>query len=418
MTLAAWVRDPGLAPVWTTVRDRLERNGIEPRGTVTVSGLDREQRHAVSGLLGRPVVRSTVRVDLEGLDRLVRARAGAAGLVELVQRLDGPLRDRVAERSAGAAAQQAPFGAARTWLAEHPTAAAAAWAEPWLDDLRRSGLLTRAGRQGTAPTVVVRALDVCEAVLTDPAPVARTVLAARVAGDAHALDDGTVLAQLVLRALARVAGEDVPRTAAARRALWERHGVSADALSSTCLVLGLRPFGASPLARRLGDAAAAGDPVHVTAWDLGRGDLRVAAGTWVLVCENPRVLEAAAECHGGAVPVVCTSGMPGLVTLDVLRRLRAGGAELAYHGDFDWPGIGIANRLVAEGCSPWRMSAPDYLAAASADGLPLQGQRVDAVWDTALGDTMAATGTAVHEEAVLERLLADLEPAGRKRLSR
>ena len=90
----------------------------------------------------------------------------------------------------------------------------------------------------------------------------------------------------------------------------------------------------------------------------------------MLVCENPRVLEAVAERFGGRLPVVCTSGRPALVVLDVLRGLS--GAELRYHGDFDWPGVMIANRLVAEvGVMPWRMGADDYTAALGPSGLPL-----------------------------------------------
>ncbi|MFZ5870939.1 MAG: TIGR02679 family protein [Actinomycetota bacterium] len=410
MTLARWVRDPGLVPVWTAARSRLERNGIQPRGVVVVSGLDRPQRHAVSGLLGTPVVRETVRVDLAVLDAVVRERAGASGLVDLLEQLGGPLRNRRGERSAAAAAREAPFDAARDWLAEHPEVAQGAWVEPWLAGVRRSGLLARQPDPGSASRLMRCALSVVEKLVAAdrPSPAARTVLAARVVGDAHALDDGTVLSQLVLRALAAASGDEAPRTAAARRELWERYGVSADTVSSTCLVLGLRPLGDSGLARRLGWACDAGDPQHVTAWDLARGNLEVAPGTWVLVCENPRVLEAVAQERGGAVPVVCTSGMPGLVVLDVLARLGANGATLAYHGDFDWPGIAIANRLAAvAGCTPWRMAASDYLGAPG-DGVPLEGRPVLPVWDAALGEAMEARGTAVHEEAVLDALLAQL----------
>lgn len=410
MTLAGWVLEPGLSPVWVAARNRLERNGIQPRGFVVVSGLDRGERHAVSGLLGTPVVRDRVRVDLALLDGVVRERGGASGLVDLLERLGGPLRNRQAERSTAAAAREAPFDAARDWLAERPEVASGAWVEPWLAGVRRSGLLARQPDPGSASRLLPTALSVVGELLAADrsSPVARTVLAARVAGDAHALDDGTVLSQLVLRALAEASGDEAPRTAVARRELWERYGVSADTVSSTCLVLGLRPAGDSGLARRLRWASEAGDPQHVTAWDLARGELDVAPGTWVLVCENPRVLEAVAQEHGGAVPVVCTSGMPGLVVLDVLARLRACGATPAYHGDFDWPGIAIANRLVSvAGCTPWRMAAADYLAAPG-DGVPLEGRPVVPVWDAALGEAMEARGTAVHEEAVLDALLAGL----------
>jgi uncharacterized protein (TIGR02679 family) len=175
------------------------------------------------------------------------------------------------------------------------------------------------------------------------------------------------------------------------------------------LTLGLRPEGTDLLSSRLRLAADDGAPVHLTSWDLARGDLRPRPGEWVLVCENPSVLEAIAQRRGGQVSVVCTSGMPGLVTLEVLRRLSACGAQLHYHGDFDWPGIAIANRLVAEvGCRPWRMSAADYAAAVRVGGLPLQGAPVLPSWDSSLGTAMREHGVAVHEEAVHESVLARL----------
>jgi len=50
----------------------------------------------------------------------------------------------------------------------------------------------------------------------------------------------------------------------------------------------------------------------------------------------------------------------------------------------------------------------DYLAAASADGRPLRGREVDAIWDDALRGAMARIGTLVDEEQVMDDLLQDL----------
>jgi uncharacterized protein (TIGR02679 family) len=406
--LADWVRDPALRPVWQAARERLERNGVQPCGTVTVRGLDRAGRHAVSGLVERPVLRETVRLDLALLDAAAQQRAGVAGLVPLLEALDGPLRNRAAERSASAAAREAPFTAARDWLAANP-AGTPPWVEEWLSGVRASGLLSRLGDAELASRRLVQALELASQLVAGVTPTARNVLAATATGDAHALDDGTVLAQLVLRALALAAGETPPAAPGARRALWERFGVSADTVSSTALVLGLRPRDDSAVAGRLRLAAESGDPVHVTGWDLARSQLPVPAGTRVLVCENPRVLEAVAQRCGGRLAVVCTSGMPGVVTVELLARLRDGGADLAYHGDFDWPGVAIANRMITQlGCTPWRMSAADYRAGVRPDGLPLQGTPVEPSWDGELGAAMREHGVAVHEEAVLDTLLTAL----------
>ena len=70
----------------------------------------------------------------------------------------------------------------------------------------------------------------------------------------------------------------------------------------------------------------------------------------VFVCENPRVLEAAVDA-GRRRAVVCTQGQPAVVVTALLSSLGAAGAELRYHGDFDWPGITIANALIGSyGC--------------------------------------------------------------------
>jgi uncharacterized protein (TIGR02679 family) len=385
-----WLDDPGLRRIWAVLRERLEARGLRAEGRVVLSDLKREERHALAGLLGRSVTRDRVGIDLAALDADLMTRSGIGGLVAVVEHATGaPLRDRPGERARHAAARDAPVELARSLLADAP------WLEAWIQDVRRAGLLSRA----RDPMAAVRTAAAAMACL--PAPeLSRTELAVAAGGHAHALDDGTTAAALVLRALAAQAGEGVPATTSGRRDLWERSGVRVDLVSATCLTLGLRGHTGS-VAARLDLAADAGDPLHLTAWDLRRCTLRIPEV--VLVCENPRVLEAVAE-RGGRIPVVCTSGQPALVVLDVLAALQ--GAELRYHGDFDWPGVAIANRLIAtSGVTPWRMAAADYERGLPSAALPLVGAAVEPTWDAELGAAMRHHGVAVHEEGVLSHLL-------------
>jgi uncharacterized protein (TIGR02679 family) len=410
--LPDWLADPALQRLWHAAAARLERRALEPGGAVVLDGLDRSTRHALGPLLGRTVVSTKVRVDLAELDALLRARSGVGGLRAVVEAALGRrLRDREGERDAAARTRAEPFVAARAWLDAHPAVAAAAWPDEFLAVVRRSGLLTRTPEPSR---VLVQVLEIVAALLRSSATASRTQLAARHTGDAHALDDGRPLAQAVLRGLAIAAGVDPPSGAAARRVLWERYGVAVDAVSATCLVLGLRPVSDGPAVARLRAAADDGDPVHLTRWDLRRGAPIVAAGTPVLVCENPRVLEAFAEAYGGRFAVVCAGGEPNGVTLDVLLALAQGGAALRYHGDFDWPGVAIANRLSSmAGARPWLMTATDYLRAVAPFGPPLCGRPIEPVWDPELGRTMESRGVAVHEEAVIEQLLVSYEATNR-----
>ncbi len=88
---------------------------------------------------------------------------------------------------------------------------------------------------------------------------------------------------------------------------------------------------------------------------------------------------------GSRRAMVYTAGNPRTVVNALLAQLAAGAARLHYRGDFDWPGVGIANRLIeAHGASPWRMGAGDYedaiaRAAPALDSLPvLDGRPLDA----------------------------------------
>ena len=140
---------------------------------------------------------------------------------------------------------------------------------------------------------------------------------------------------------------------------------------------------------------------------------RLTAYTYLSVPDraNPRVIEDA-DCRR---PLVCTSGNPSTTVLTLLDALVAAGARLAYRGDFDWPGIGMANRIVGRyQARPWRMDAADYeqqVSAARERETPLQplsGAVVDATWDPELAPAMLALGVAVQEESALEVILADL----------
>jgi uncharacterized protein (TIGR02679 family) len=402
--LPGWVGDPALARSWARIRARRERGGLVPQGYVVLAPVSRAERHALAALLGIPTVRERQRVDLAELDVRLRERSGVGGLLAVLTALTGePPQDRPARRAEREAARESPLTLAAELVR-------APWVDEWVSGLRRTGVLT--GRADAEQVVRDAAL-----VLGDlPAPgtaghtVSRVELGARLLGDAHALDRDRLLHQVVLRALAAAAGVMLPTSARGREQLWAAVGVAPDLVSRTCLVWGLRPLGDGPLARRLALAAELGDPVHVTDWDLRRdAALTPLAMTEVLVCENPRVLEAVAERGPQGWAVVCTSGEPNLVVDQVLASLAAAGVRLRYHGDFDWPGVALAERALARhGAGPWRMTATDYLEGLAAGAPELVGRPVEPSWDPELGAAMRRHGRAVHEETVLADLLESL----------
>ena len=370
MTLPTWLADPALAPVWAAVSGPLARGAR----TTRLRGLTRDSRHALAGVLGRPVVGDVV-LELEPLSDLLGERAGLTLADVVVAATGAALRSPAAEPEA----REAPLEMLRS-------------TDPrWAEAVR--------GLPGLSLEIAAAAVRV-RAVLPGE-PRLRTELAATCAGDAHALDEGRPLASVVLRGLAVLLQAPQPASAQERRELWERAGVLADAVSATVLTLGLRPRAAGAREDRLAAAAKLGDPVHLALWDVRRTELTLDPARPVLVCENPAVLEAFAVRHGGAHPVVCSAGWPAVVCLELLAALRV---PLAYHGDFDWRGVEIAGWLGARvEARPWRMTAADYLAAPG--GAALRGREVETPWDPALAAAMRERGLAVHEEQVLEALL-------------
>jgi len=216
----------------------------------------------------------------------------------------------------------------------------------------------------------------------------------------------------LLRAAARLAGwPELPESAPARRQLWAEVGVACDALSADVLVLGIRPRGDALLARRLTDAADAGEPQRVTLRELGPA-LEIGAERCVSICENPSVVASAADRLGARCPpLVCVEGVPSSAALRLLRSFKDGGARLRVHADFDWAGVRIVNALVAMGLGePWRSDAADFRRAIDAGlrGPALCGSRVEPGWSSSLGPAIADAGCSILEEQVLGDLLADL----------
>ncbi|WP_055546296.1 TIGR02679 family protein [Streptomyces sp. NBRC 110028] len=409
-----WLTRPGLDRLWEATRKRLESNGLHATGTLRISKIDTQERTALSQLLGKAITSDTVTIRLDALDSRLRASAAGLGLVETLQAIGPPLTDRQAVR-AGAVARREMVWSAVTDSLEASPLKTEAWARQWYDGLRRVGV-----PRGITPEAAVRTLQQAVrvlALLLGPGRSGirgRGELAAEVTGSAHGLDDGTWLARLVQRGIALAHDSELPDNAAGRRALWRLAAVTPDEVSSTVLAYGLRPLGDGWRERALRERALHHAETHLTLRDVHVLHLTLPSATMVRICENPRVVEAAADA-ACSQPLVCTSGSAATAVLTLLDALAAGGCHFAYHGDFDWPGIALANRIIRRyDARPWRLSTEDYEQLATrtqAQGvpqLPLVGEPVTANWDPGLAPAMTGLGIALHEEATLDLLVADL----------
>ena len=179
------------------------------------------------------------------------------------------------------------------------------------------------------------------------------VLAARLFGDAHALDAKTTLGALAV-GLAAAIGRVPPASGAhARRAAWLACGVVVDDLSSTVIALGLPGGTTSPTARALAALSESGQPAVLTYRQLAVDDIgRCPEVVWV--CENPAVVASAADRVGAtAAALVCVNGQPGAAVVRLLTRLGRGRFESSVPRRFrrrralDRPNTGEKRAVVA-----------------------------------------------------------------------
>lgn len=387
---------PALAPLRARLRGRYQRG--RGAGIVTVGNLDGVERDALAGLLGRrPGAAGSLRFDITELDARLRDAGLAASLRDALELLDGPLVDLAAARA----------DTARQWdgvrqLPVVPRLAA------FLQDSRGLGLLKRLAVHVSAAERLIEQIETVLSALSAlsalPAvAVTRSQLAAQLLGDAHALDPGSPVATLVLAVLRH--GRAVDEEAEVEESIreqWAAAGVLVNELARPVLFLNL-PGTAAP-----------GEPAYLSlralmraapVWDVANRD--------VFVCENPNLVAIAADRLGPhCAALVCTDGMPAAAQRTLLLQLAAAGARLRYHGDFDWPGIAIANTVFALfGAAPWRFGALDYENALRREGgvnRALVGRVIAASWDGALTEAMRVFGSAIDEEAVAASLLDDL----------
>ncbi len=368
-------RGPEYRRLMAAARRSLERTGGDLTGRISIAGPDDAERKVIIGITGvhQPAGTKRMTVRLAELDAAL-SRATGLGLAGVLAVLGEPLRNRPAAAASLAAARAALAATAEG----SPLNESCPWYRAWLADLSRDGTITRLARQDDAMALkqAIRVLDYLTARSAEAPPIALPALAARITGDTKALNHGTTLATLMMRALALRQGDG--------------------------------------LAEWLTGAARYGTPFQVTLHQLNAHPIRLRPAR-IFACENPAVLRrACAELGPACPPLICAEGQPSTAFHKLARIALAAGGELAYHGDFDWPGVAITAKVIdRHGARPWRMTASDYLSGVKAGDTPvaLKGDPVPTLWEPELHETMRATGWAIYEETVADQLLADLYDA-------
>lgn len=407
------------------LRERLRRHferaddGVAVADMVELTQLSAAEREALALLTGRsPRNTRSVRIDIAQLDLALRDAGVADSLRLALETIDGPIMSRKAIE----AGIRSEWAWILTLNYRHDGL------RGWLQAPAALGRLKRLSKQ--KPETARRLLDRADTVLQRlPANgTARSQLAAETLGNAHALDNTEPTAAIVVSAWRYMEnaaarpngqrsmngyGDDAPQTNERIRDIWARAGVLVNELARPALFLNV------PVSDTI--KGTPGEPTYASlrelvrtppAWDVH--------GKTVFVCENPNLVAIVADRLGHAsAPMVCTDGMPAAAQRTLLTQLAQAGAQLTYHGDFDWPGLHIGNQMVQIWeVRPWRFSARDYEASVK-NAAPLRhqlgGTMIRACWDEALAPAMQHHNIAIAEEVVVAELLEDLNQGRRGR---
>lgn len=381
---------PELAGLRQRLRRRYELARTNDR--FSLSPVSAQERRALEGLLGRrPSLGTTIDLSEVELGEALSRAGLAASLRDALEQIDGPIEDIALERQGRDAMWEIVFAE----LASGPT-----------ESLGRSGaskgLVKRlSGNDPERGAELLRSTNSVLARLPGHGiPLSR--FAAVVLGDAHGLDEGRPVATLALAVLKRAGSDERARE------IWARHGLLVSELAAPALVLNLPAHRGSPGADLAERARELGEPLHLSLRTLLRSPPEwMVRGRIIHVCENASIVAIAADRLGArCAPLVCTDGMPSASQRVLLTRLAEKGADLRYHGDFDWAGVAIGNFVMrAFSAKPWCFDAADYEAS---QGRHLQGTPVEASWDRELRKKMECVGYALEEENVVEQLLRHL----------
>lgn len=405
--------EPALAALRQRLRRRFEQIDEEQTlSSIQLNNLDPVEYSALCQLTARPSrIARSMTLDIADLDARLRSAGLANSLQDALEQLDGPIVAKARLRKMLSA----------QWLALASPAASegspllGAWL---LNTATSMSLLKRLGRDPLrAKQLLVAADRVLRRLPVEGLP--RSQLAAETLGDAHALDAGRPVATLVLAAWrlherTRASLEDeaatdtVGGTEERLREVWSRAGVLVNELARPALFLNL------PVAPDAPRAWLPGEPGYLSLRQLLRKPYSWQVnGRNVYVCENPNIVAIVADRLGAdSAPLVCTDGMPAAAQRILLDQLSSAGARLHYHGDYDWPGIGIGNHVMRTWqAAPWRFGYRDYLEAVMV--MPTRARDLDtfgieALWDSELRAAMDIQGLAMPEEAVASTLLDDL----------
>ncbi len=389
-----------MEPVWTAARQRLDKGGPTRRGRIRAK-LNPHSRHCLTGLLRR---KPTKTIDLTDLEQALIEREIGSDLDAALSRLGYPPSPEAYARRSKKARSAEVQEILNTQTASWPEP----WAVQWAKTVKSAGLTSDLDRRET--TRLTRRVRMLLDHLNDHPGVvfSRTELAARLYGSSHALDNKEKLFRFVEHALKLRIG----RSDLSGRELFEHVGIEHCLVSAPVLTWAIPAIRDNLLGKQVHEANLGRLPLHINLYSLRQNRISVPPDTRVLVVENPRLVEAAAQRNLPAC-VIASNGMPTTAVTTLVNQLAESRAQLWFHTDFDPAGFRIGNLWYKNGHHPWMMTHTDYLDAvchAEKDGLGLlidddPRSCGETPWDPKLRTTYQNRHLKVHEELLTIKVL-------------
>jgi uncharacterized protein (TIGR02679 family) len=257
-------------------------------------------------------------------------------------------------------------------------------------------------------------------------PIRLPVLAARMSGDAHALDLDRPAGRMFMACLReRMSGaveeDDIEKADKAddgaatlqRREIYRSFGVLDDDLSSI-----VHWFVPEPNL-----------PVLPVVWTLRQVEAAVDVPrcSHIYVVENPAVFSTVLDGLTNASPfyeecpaLLCTSGPASAAAIRWIRRCLAVSSEdcrIYYSGDFDLKGLSMGQTLAElfpDRFVPWRFSSTTYQSSLPyLQGLLIEEEELERLgkmnvsWDSSLCAFMSISAKKIHQESFVKQLRED-----------
>lgn len=373
---AVYFKDrPEFARTFDAVRKKWESLG-RTAGKIVLSQPTEKERRALESFLGVPMQGDQAVFSMASFEKaLQETKYGGISLKELLELYYGEeLIANQEKKQHRISREQRFWNALREELEKDKTGGreAAAWIAE-MQEKKNNGyaaVMREYYRSEESAGEMLLQIAKCLSLCGQEIPVIRlSVLAAKAAGNPHALDRQTTSGTLLSYALCRRSGSDFPQNARMWKELYEKNGILTDELSSTVTAYGIHLMTEQGLHPAYEGYFLKKEPCVISMANLCHAISAYGESDKIYIVENEMVFSELLErISEYPVTFLCTSGQPRTAAYQLMELFGQKACSFYYAGDLDPEGLDIADRIwrsFPEHVHIWRMSVTDYHKAMS-----------------------------------------------------